>query len=152
MSYNIYMSSITKREQNLLFSSHSFLLYTDYARGWKAEESKLDSHQKQETFLLFKVSGLALQNPTLWEAWPLFSRIKRLDPEGDSSPPPTDDVKNGRALFPLPHTSSGPITVTAPCKARTVFARLNAGIVCSNSTQGMDICVCVYSVFVLSCV
>jgi hypothetical protein len=31
-------------------------------------------------------------------------------------------------------------------------ARWNAGIVGSNSTRGMDICMCVYSVFVLSCV
>jgi hypothetical protein len=32
------------------------------------------------------------------------------------------------------------------------MARSNAGIVGSNTTQGTDICVCVYSVFVLSCV
>jgi hypothetical protein len=36
--------------------------------------------------------------------------------------------------------------------AWTIFARCNAGIVGSNPTQGMDVCVCVYSVFVLSCV
>jgi hypothetical protein len=45
-----------------------------------------------------------------------------------------------------------PITVAALSKASTVFARSNAGIVGSNATQGMDVCVCVYSVFVLSCV
>jgi hypothetical protein len=33
-----------------------------------------------------------------------------------------------------------------------VAARLFAGIVGWNPTQGMDVCVCVYSVFVLSCV
>jgi hypothetical protein len=32
------------------------------------------------------------------------------------------------------------------------FDLSNAGIVGSNPTQGMDVCVCVYSVFVLSCV
>jgi hypothetical protein len=42
--------------------------------------------------------------------------------------------------------------VAARSKAFTVFSRSNAGIVGSNSTQVMDICVCVYSVFVLSCV
>jgi hypothetical protein len=42
-----------------------------------------------------------------------------------------------------------PITVAARSKASTVFARSNAGIVGSNPTKGMDICVCVYSVFVL---
>jgi hypothetical protein len=39
--------------------------------------------------------------------------------------------------------------VAAQCKAWTVFARSKAGIVGSNPTQGMDVCVCVYSVFVL---
>jgi hypothetical protein len=45
-----------------------------------------------------------------------------------------------------------PITVAARSKALTVFARSNIGIVGSNSTQGMDVCVCDYSEFVLSCV
>jgi hypothetical protein len=49
-----------------------------------------------------------------------------------------------------------PIDITAAdhtgMKAWTVFARSNAGIVGSNPTQRMDICVYVYSVFVLSCV
>jgi hypothetical protein len=40
-----------------------------------------------------------------------------------------------------------PITVAARYRALTVFARSNAGIVGSNPTRGMD--VCVYSVFVL---
>jgi hypothetical protein len=33
-----------------------------------------------------------------------------------------------------------------------VFARLNTGIVVSKPIQGMDVCVCVSSMFVLSCV
>jgi hypothetical protein len=45
-----------------------------------------------------------------------------------------------------------PITVAARSKAWTVFARSNAGIMGSNPTQGMDACVCVYFVLVLSCV
>jgi hypothetical protein len=44
------------------------------------------------------------------------------------------------------------ITVAARSKEWTVFVRSKAGIVGSNPTQGMDVCVCVYSVFVLSCV
>jgi hypothetical protein len=40
-----------------------------------------------------------------------------------------------------------PIIVAARSKTLTAFARSNAGIVGSNPTQGMD--VCVYSVFVL---
>jgi hypothetical protein len=45
------------------------------------------------------------------------------------------------------------ITVAERSQAKTVFVRSNAGIVGSNPTQGMDVCiVCVYSVFVLFCV
>jgi hypothetical protein len=40
-----------------------------------------------------------------------------------------------------------PIAVTTWSKARNAFTHLNTGIVSSNPTQGMD--VCVYSVFVL---
>jgi hypothetical protein len=43
-----------------------------------------------------------------------------------------------------------PITVAEWSKALTVFARSDAGIVGSYATQGMDVCVCVYSVFMLS--
>jgi hypothetical protein len=41
-----------------------------------------------------------------------------------------------------------PITVAARSKALTVVALSNAGIVGLNATQGMDVCVCVYSVCV----
>jgi hypothetical protein len=45
-----------------------------------------------------------------------------------------------------------PITVASRSKTWTVFARSKAGIVGSNPTQSMDVCiVCVYSVFVLFC-
>jgi hypothetical protein len=48
-----------------------------------------------------------------------------------------------------------PVTVAEQSEAWTVFARSDAGIVGSNHTQGTDVwcvCVCVYPVFVLSCV
>jgi hypothetical protein len=45
-----------------------------------------------------------------------------------------------------------PIIVVARSKVWTVFALSKAGIVGSNPTQGMDICVRVNSVFVLFCV
>jgi hypothetical protein len=35
---------------------------------------------------------------------------------------------------------------------REVFSRSKAEIMCSNATQGMNICVRIYSVFMLSCV
>jgi hypothetical protein len=44
------------------------------------------------------------------------------------------------------------ITEAAWSKAWTVFARSNTGIMGSNPTQGMDACVCVYSVCVVLCV
>jgi hypothetical protein len=47
-----------------------------------------------------------------------------------------------------------PVAVTEWPKARTVLARLDAGILGSNPTRGMDVYVYVYvySMFVLSCV
>jgi hypothetical protein len=42
-----------------------------------------------------------------------------------------------------------PITAVARSKEWTIFARLNDGIVGSNPTQGMDVCVFVYSVCVV---
>jgi hypothetical protein len=44
------------------------------------------------------------------------------------------------------------LIVVVNCSRSVAFARSNTGIVGSNPTQGMDIYVCVYSVFVLSCV
>jgi hypothetical protein len=37
-------------------------------------------------------------------------------------------------------------------KAWTAFVLSNNGIVVSNPTQGMDVCVCIYSACELSCV
>jgi hypothetical protein len=44
------------------------------------------------------------------------------------------------------------VTIDKRSKESIVFARSETGIVRSNPTQGMDVGVCVYSVFVLSCV
>jgi hypothetical protein len=44
-----------------------------------------------------------------------------------------------------------PITVAARSEAWTVFARLGAGIVGSNPTQGMDVCVRLFCVCVVLC-
>jgi hypothetical protein len=45
------------------------------------------------------------------------------------------------------------IMVAARSKAWTVFSRSDVGIVSLNPTEGMDVSIlCVYSVFVLSCV
>jgi hypothetical protein len=44
-----------------------------------------------------------------------------------------------------------PITVAVRSKARNVFARSNTGIVGSNSTKGMDVCVHIFCVRVVLC-
>jgi hypothetical protein len=44
------------------------------------------------------------------------------------------------------------ITVAARPKAWTVFALLNAGIMDSNPIWGMDVCVRLFSLYVLPCV
>jgi hypothetical protein len=56
-------------------------------------------------------------------------------------------TQHTKSKIELPNVKE-PITVTARSKAWDVFTRSNTGIVGSNPTQGMD--VCVYSVFVLS--
>jgi hypothetical protein len=40
--------------------------------------------------------------------------------------------------------------MAARSKARNIFVRWNTGIVSSNHTRGMDVCVLVYLVLVLS--
>jgi hypothetical protein len=45
-----------------------------------------------------------------------------------------------------------PVTVAEQSKAGTIFARSGAGIVGSNSIQGMEVWCVRLSVFVLSCV
>jgi hypothetical protein len=48
--------------------------------------------------------------------------------------------------------SQKPVAVAARSKAWTVFAFSNTWIVGSNPTQGMDVCVCLFCVFVVLCV
>jgi hypothetical protein len=45
-----------------------------------------------------------------------------------------------------------PITLAARSKASTVFARSNARIVGSNLTQGMDVCMRLFTVSVVLCI
>jgi hypothetical protein len=45
-----------------------------------------------------------------------------------------------------------PITVAALSKAWNVFVRFKAGVVGSNPTQGMDVCVHLLYVYVILCV
>jgi hypothetical protein len=61
-------------------------------------------------------------------------------------PPKGCMFRNKRGL----HYKMRPVKVAARSKAWNVFARLNTGIVGSNPARDID--VCVYSVFVLSCV
>jgi hypothetical protein len=42
--------------------------------------------------------------------------------------------------------------MAAGSKAWTVVARSNAGVLGSNPTRGIDVCMCVYSVCVVLCV
>jgi hypothetical protein len=45
-----------------------------------------------------------------------------------------------------------PIIVASRSKTSTVFAQTNAGIVCSNPTRNMDVCVHLFCVCVVLCV
>jgi hypothetical protein len=55
-------------------------------------------------------------------------------------------------LYRQSYVRNAPITVTARSKARTVFAPSYAGIVGSNPTRGMDVCVHLFCVCVVLCV
>jgi hypothetical protein len=50
------------------------------------------------------------------------------------------------------HILKRPITVAAESKAWTVLAISNTGIVGSNPTRGMDVCVRLFCVYVVLCV
>jgi hypothetical protein len=50
----------------------------------------------------------------------------------------------------MPNATIQLVTVVARSKAWTVFVRLDAGIVCSNPTQGMDV-LCVYAFILCLC-
>jgi hypothetical protein len=55
-------------------------------------------------------------------------------------------------IFYLQRIYTVPVTVAERSKASTVFARSEAGIVGSNSTQGMDVwCMCLFCVCVVLC-
>jgi hypothetical protein len=66
--------------------------------------------------------------------------------------------KHGNSLCSVPQQERNhlvvnePITVTARSKASTVFARSNTGIVDSNTTRGMDVCVRLFRVCVVLCI
>jgi hypothetical protein len=61
---------------------------------------------------------------------------ENLSPDSNQAP-----TKYESTALPLCQMSLKPITVAAQSKAWTVFARWNAGIVGSNPTRGMDVCV-----------
>jgi hypothetical protein len=48
-------------------------------------------------------------------------------------------VSKTKSEFPLILSDLPPVTVAQRSEEWTVFARLEAGIVCSNPTQGMDV-------------
>jgi hypothetical protein len=61
-------------------------------------------------FLFSKMSRPALgptQPHIQWVTKSVYPGVKRPAREADHSPPPTGEVKNGGAVPPLPHTSSG---------------------------------------------
>jgi hypothetical protein len=82
---------------------------------------------------------LSTTNPT----WP----DPGLNPGCRGGKPATNRLSYGTASF-SPVIWKEPATVATQSKAWTVFARSNAGIVGSNPTQGMDVCVRLFCVCV----
>jgi hypothetical protein len=57
-----------------------------------------------------------------------------------------------RSSFMASIVRKWPMTAAAQCKAWTVCARSNSGIVSSDPTQGMDVCLSLFCVCVVLCV
>jgi hypothetical protein len=77
--------------------------------GWTIGESGFDSRQGQEIFLFSIMSRPALgptQPPAQWVLAVFSLGVKRQGREADHSPPCSAKVKKGRAVVPLPNTSS----------------------------------------------
>jgi hypothetical protein len=58
---------------------------------------------------------------------------------------PGEDIYSYHIHCPL-------ITVATRSEACTAFARLNTGIIVSNRTRGIDVCMCLFCVCVVLCV
>jgi hypothetical protein len=58
-------------------------------------------------------------------------------------------VRNIIYIHNTVYIKNRPITVGVPSKKLTLFACSQVGMVGSNPTQGMDVCMCVYSMCVL---
>jgi hypothetical protein len=99
-----------------------------YSRGW------VDS--VPDPLLLRKCGSAGNRTRDLWicnqEPWPL-------------------DHRDSLTVLIIVCISRTPITVAAQSKAWTVFARTNTGTVGSNPIRNVDLCMCVYCVFVFTC-
>jgi hypothetical protein len=62
-----------------------------------------------------------------------------------------DSMKASLDLLSNDLTSFEPITVVARSKARTIFARAKTGILGSNPTRGIDVCVRLFCVCIVLC-
>jgi hypothetical protein len=84
-------------------------LLSQYSDGLRGGRSRFDSQQGQESFLYSTVSRLALEPtlpPTQWVPGALSPGGNQPGREATHSPPASADVKNGRAIPPVPLTSS----------------------------------------------
>jgi hypothetical protein len=77
--------------------------------SWTNEESGFDFCQGQEILLLSIASTLAMgptQPPIQWLPGAVSPGVNRQGREADNSRPSSVEVKNGRAVPPLPHIPS----------------------------------------------
>jgi hypothetical protein len=81
-----------------------------YSDGLSAGRQGFDSRQGQKIVLLLTAYKPALgpiQPPIHWVPGALSPGVKRQGREADHSPPFSAEVKNGGAIPPIPHMSSG---------------------------------------------
>jgi hypothetical protein len=80
-------------------------------------------------------------------ARPWFEIPKYTSEAAPLDPPWNNNINNNNNNN---NRSASPIILAARSKAWNVFARLNTGIVGSNPTQGTNVCLLIFSVFVLA--
>jgi hypothetical protein len=83
--------------------------YTNQAMNWTTKESGFDSQQRQEMFSSpQRPDRLSDPSSPLYNGYRgmFLPGVKGRGCEADLSPPSSDEVKNGGAIPPLPHTSS----------------------------------------------
>jgi hypothetical protein len=90
----------------------------------------------------------SVEEGELLTSWRTISFSKKIRMQVDTSFDLSRNIFVGWLIIIRRLITTRPVTVAECSKAWTVFARSDAGTVSSNPTRGMDVCVCLFWVFV----